>query len=268
MSRKHHGRCIRAQVKIAAPADDVYRAWADPEHIAQWFVDRAEGTCTPGEVMTWIFDAFRMRLPIPILEAEPGKRIVTGSEAGVAGPLPVLMEVDIETVDGGTMLRLVSSGFSEDPDKSGDGDGVQSGWEMALATLKYWLEHGRPTGRLHHLGVRPTSASWPTLCALYAGADGLARWLDDVRAPTTLAAGDRISATLAGAPLTGAVLAHTGREVLVEWTELGGVIGLKAFAMGPARAVALDLRAWGTTSPAIASTIESAMERLVAAAGS
>ncbi len=80
MTRKHHGRCVRATATFKAPAADVWRAWADPEHIAQWFVDRAEGTCRAGEVMTWMFDAFQMRLPLPILEAEPGKRLKTPAE--------------------------------------------------------------------------------------------------------------------------------------------------------------------------------------------
>ena len=48
MTRKHHGRCIRATKTINASPTDVWRAWADPEHIAQWFVDRAEGTAKPG----------------------------------------------------------------------------------------------------------------------------------------------------------------------------------------------------------------------------
>jgi uncharacterized protein YndB with AHSA1/START domain len=268
MTRKHHGRCVRTTKTINTSPAEVWRAWTDPEHIAQWFVDRAEGTAKPGEVMTWMFDAFQYRIPVPVLEAEPGRTFVTGSEAGVAGPLPVLMEVEIETAAGGSVLRLVNSGFSEDPAKDDEVEGVRSGWEMALATLAYWLEHGRPMGRLHRLAMRPTTAAWEQLATLFAGRDGLRRWLDDVHAPDRLAAGDLITASIAGRPLSGTVLVHTGREALVEWSELGGVLGLKAFPMGPTRAVALDLSVWANRSPDLASTIESTLERLAAAAGS
>jgi uncharacterized protein YndB with AHSA1/START domain len=266
MTRKHHGRCVTAGITIAAPAREVWRAWADPERIAQWFVDRAEGTCKPGEVMTWIFDAFGYRLPVPILEAEPGARLVTGAAAGVAGPLPVLMELDIETVDGGSRLRLVNSGFSEDPAKDDDVDGVRSGWEMALATLKFWLENHASASRRHHFAMRPRPRSWPASSAGFGGRAGLARYLDDVTAPEELRAGDRVTATLAGRALTGSVLVSTGREVLLEWSELAGVLGLKSFVAGPAHAIAFDLSTWRAEALGDLA-LDRALDQLVTAAG-
>lgn len=237
---------MRAGVTVATPALDLWRAWADPEHIAQWFVDRAEGTCKPGEVMTWIFEAFSYRIPVPILEAEPGKRFVTGADAGVVGPLPKLLEVDIETVDGGSKLRLVDSGFSEDASADDEFEGVRSGWDMALHQLKWWLEHSTSGARNHMFAMRSTTATWEQLATRYSGATGLATFLDDVDAPAKLTVGDRVSAKLAGHPFTGRVLAHTGREFLLEWSELTGVVGFKAFTTGPTRSVAIDLSAWGS----------------------
>src|SRR5690606_23746181 len=41
--RPHVGRVVRKEIEITADAARVYEAWADPERIATWFVDRAEG---------------------------------------------------------------------------------------------------------------------------------------------------------------------------------------------------------------------------------
>ena len=79
MNRKHHGRMIDASVRIDTTPLRAWQTWADPEHSANWFVDRAEGIAAPGEVMSWFFDRFNYRMPVPIVEAEPGKTFVTGS---------------------------------------------------------------------------------------------------------------------------------------------------------------------------------------------
>lgn len=40
---QHKGRIIRAEMETSATPDQAWEAWADPEKIAQWFVDRATG---------------------------------------------------------------------------------------------------------------------------------------------------------------------------------------------------------------------------------
>lgn len=50
--QKPKGRVIRARMETRASADAVWRAWADPEEIAHWFVDRAEGVAQEGR--TWL----------------------------------------------------------------------------------------------------------------------------------------------------------------------------------------------------------------------
>ena len=56
-----------------------WQAWADPQHIAHWFVDRAEGEATPGSAMKWFVDTFGDSLDVPIVEATPGGTFVRGS---------------------------------------------------------------------------------------------------------------------------------------------------------------------------------------------
>jgi hypothetical protein len=162
------------------------------------------------------------------------------------------MEVDIETVDGSTTrLRLVNSGFSDDPasDDQGQGSrGVASGWTMALATLKHWLERHRGAPlRRHIMAIRPVTTTWPAIEALYADTT-LARWIPDL-------------------PVTGGVLAHTGREVLVEWTEQSAVVGIKAFGTGDTITVGFDVSAWRAEPlDDLKPVLDRALDRLAAAA--
>lgn len=225
--RKRHGRTIEAETRITTTPARAWAAWAEPEQIANWFVDRAEGRAAPGEVMTWMFDAFNYRQPVPIQEATPGDTLVIGSgdQPGPHGH-PYMLEITIAADGGETIVRLVNSGFCEGASFDDEFDGVASGWKMALATLKQWLERYPDARRRHHIVFEPAAFAAARLRALYATVEGRRRWLEPLLA--------------ADAP----VLADTGREVLLAWDARGGVLGLKAFRMGPQPMLALDASAW------------------------
>ena len=225
--RKHHGRIIDTSVRIDTSPHRAWRAWADPQHIANWFVDRAEGVARPGEVMTWFFDTFNYRQPVPIVEAEPDKTFVIGSgdHPGPQG-LPYLMEITISQESGETVVHLVNSGFSHDAAFDDEFEGVVSGWDMALATMKYWLEHHGDSRRRHRIVIRPAEYSYDALRPLFRESGVRNHWLK----PLLTADAD--------------VLADTGREVLLAWPQREAVLGLKAFRMGPQPVVALDFSTW------------------------
>jgi activator of Hsp90 ATPase-like protein len=61
------GRIIRAEIRTKATPQQAYDAWADPERLAHWFPDRAEGKAEPGATITWIFDKFDCRIPCEVL---------------------------------------------------------------------------------------------------------------------------------------------------------------------------------------------------------
>jgi uncharacterized protein YndB with AHSA1/START domain len=42
-SFEQKGREIRAEIQTTATTEQAWEAWADPEKIAQWFVDRVAG---------------------------------------------------------------------------------------------------------------------------------------------------------------------------------------------------------------------------------
>jgi len=226
MKRTHHGRVIDTSIRLKTTPMRAWQAWADPQHIANWFVDRAEGQATPGGTMKWFFDTFGYALDVPIVEAEPGRTFVTAGDQPGPDALPYLMEITITKDGDETVMHLVNSGFSTDPKKDDDFNGVVSGWAAALARLKVWLEHYPLRTRHHDLVVRPAEFTWEGLRPFYATAEARARWMEpDV-------------------PAGGRVLCDTGAELILALDDRDGTVDLKAFTMGPQRMVGLDLSVW------------------------
>lgn len=246
-TRRHVGRRVDREIEIAAEPQEVLEAWAAPDEIARWFVDRADGRMEPGATVTWHFDHFGYHLPIEVYDAVPGERLAFGGE--VPGRPPALQEVIVRQRGGATLLRVINSGFGAGADWDEEYQGVDSGWQMALATLKHWMETYRGSGgeRDHLLSVRPGEFTYAELQPLFTTARGLASWLADEaeveREP--LAAGGAVRLKLAGGlTLDGEVLARTATEVLLSWPEVRGVLSLKCFAISGGRAAGLELSGW------------------------
>lgn len=244
--REHQGRVVRKEIRIAATPEEVYEAWADPAQIASWFVDSAVGRAEEGEFMTWIFEHFGYQLPIPVVEAVPGERLVFAGE--LPGRPPFLQEIFIERDGEETVLRLANSGFGEGEQWDDEYEGVDSGWIMALTTLKHWLERHKGEARTHVLAMSRGQFEYEGMQPLFTTAEGLQSWLgSDVEvSKEPLGVGDRVKLELGElGPLEGTVLARSSRELLLDWPQGNGVLGLKAFSMGSAgRAFAVDLNTW------------------------
>ena len=147
-SKTHHGRIIETSIRIKSTPQRVWAAWADPQQIANWFVDRAQGEGRAGNTVKWFFDTFGYVMDIPVVESEPGKTFVTAGDDGPDG-MPYLMEITISKDGDDTVMHLVNSGFSEDPKKDETYKGTVSGWAHALTTMKVWLEQF-PLRTRHH----------------------------------------------------------------------------------------------------------------------
>jgi uncharacterized protein YndB with AHSA1/START domain len=270
-ARRHVGPVVRKEISIDATPEEVWEAWAEPEGIARWFVDRAEGRMEAGATVTWIFETFGYRLPIEVYEAVRGRTLVFGGEP--PGRPQALQEVHVRQAGGSTLLRLANSGFYEE-DEEGVA-GVDSGWDMALATLRHQLERYPGRRRVHHFVMRPARFEYEDAVPLFTTAEGLGRWLAPgvEVSPAPAEAGSRVrvpaSDELPGG-LRGEVLARTPWEVLLSWPEQGGVLGLKAFKMGEDRAVALDFSAWPEGGPenaaeaGVGEELRAALDRAVA----
>ena len=87
------------------------------------------------------------------------------------------MEITITKEGGDTVMRLVNSGFSEDPTKDETYKGTVSGWANALTMMKVWLEQYPMRTRHHDLVVRTVAHTPEQLRPLYATVEGRALWL-------------------------------------------------------------------------------------------
>jgi len=140
----HAGRKMEHSIVVAASPEEVYRAWADPEKISQWFTDQAEGRAEPGAKVTWVFEKFNYRIPYEVVAAEAGKRLAVRWVPSPGRP-PGVLEVTIESQGGSTLVRLVNSGFLEGAEWQNEFDGVESGGDG-------FLGHGREPGRRAFFG--------------------------------------------------------------------------------------------------------------------
>jgi uncharacterized protein YndB with AHSA1/START domain len=243
---EHKGRIIRAEIETLATPQQAWEAWADPEKIAHWFVDRAAGEAKPGGTMTWFFDGFGYVLPYKVVDAEPGKLFVLKWEGSQGGPVGIL-EVTIERKGGATLIQLVNSGFREDAAWDEEYEGVASGWRMSLAILKYYLENHFGRAKTALLIMRPASFTYEQLHTYFVDASKLSLWLTRSGAIGKVGDACRLELRDGGTSmetLTGCVLADTGREVTLSWQEIGGTLELKGFAMGPQRVVGVRCISW------------------------
>ncbi len=174
-SFEHKGRILRTEIKTSATPEQAWEAWADPEKIAQWFVDRATGEAKPGETMTWFFDKFGYVLPYKIVEAVPGNLIVFKWEAPQGNP--GILEVRIEREGSATIVRLINSGFREGAAWDEEYEGVSSGWKMALAILKFYLENHFARKKTTIFIFQPAKFTYEEVLQNFLDPTRLAMWL-------------------------------------------------------------------------------------------
>ena len=262
----HHGRHLTLTLDTSATPEQVWRAWADPEILSQWFADRVRGEARTGATMTWIFEKFGYEFPYHVVEASPPSHLVLGG--ALPGRPPFLLEIIIRRAGGMTRLELVNSGFLDGGEWDEEYEGVFSGWQMALGILRHYLERyfGQPKGGF--LAMQPADIALAESLPWFTDEQLLQRWLTDrgtlgeAGAPVDLrlASGDRVRGT---------VLARTKREIAVSWEDERVVLELKAFAAGPGvRMVAVRGTGWGVAPERlqnIESEMAAAVARLVAA---
>ena len=254
-ANEHGGRSIEAEITAHTDPLRAWEAWADPGKLAGWFVDRAVGEGRSGETMTWIFERFGLELPYAVLESVPGERIVFGPASKDVPPF--LLEITLTRAGGDTRIRLVNSGFGASADFDEQFAGIDSGWRMALAILKEYLERHFGMPKATFLALRPAVFEFATLAPWFTEAGRLGQWLGSGSGVGDV--GDGVSLTLFdGATLTGEVLCRTPTEVALRWTEIGGTCELKAFSQGAQRVLCIRGFGWGM-APADARALEARM---------
>jgi len=256
----HHpdGRRIETEMHTTASPEEVWKAWTDPATISKWFADEARGEARAGNTLVWTFRGFG-DVPYLVKVADPpGHLILTGE---VPGRGPFALEIVVRRSGALTILRLVNSGFLDGAGWDEEYEGVVSGWAASLALLKHYLERHRNAPRHAALLVHPAPVSPSDLYRYFTEPSRLAAWLTrdgaigEVGQHATLVLQD-------GSPMSGSVIAATGREKALTWDEEDGtVVELKGFAGARQRMVGIRLTTWGPDAGRLAR-----LERLLAPA--
>lgn len=252
------------EIRIPAEPEKVWAAWADPKHVRRWFSDEARGDLEVGGELVHVFHGHgehRYR----VVEVDAPRRLVLEGEMDGRAFRQI---VEIRSERGATVLRLVHSGFgSADPD-SEIVQGIDSGWTMALAVMRHYVERYFGRDKVAIPVFRPARFEYRSLLAeRYQDATGLGTWLTD--GASAVPDSGPVALTLrSGRSVTGSVLARTDHEVAVSWEEVEGVLELKAFGAGPgARVLGVRALTWSDDRELpglLRAELTEAIERLVA----
>ena len=134
---------IKRTIELGASPARVWVALADPAGLASWFPDRVEGLAPEEGETGWLVWNNHGRYAIMIEWLEPGRRLVwrwaRKPETPLEGGYNTTVEWTLaEREGGGTILRLVESGFRTESDRE---DNV-GGWKHELGELVDHLKAG------------------------------------------------------------------------------------------------------------------------------
>ena len=249
-------------IRIDAAPETVWAAWADPEHVRRWFSDDAHGDLEAGGELVHEFEGHGAHRYTVVEVDAPRRLVLEGEMDGRA----FRQEVEVRQEGGSTVLKLVHSGFGPSDPDSEIVQGIDSGWTMALALLRHYVEHHFGRDKTTISAFRPARFDYDRLLReRYLSADGLGRWLTD--GSSGLDGGGDVALTLrSGRSVSGSVLTLTDHEVSLSWEEVEGVLELKAFGSGPdSRVLGVRLVTWSDDRERVAeleSELQEAVERL------
>jgi uncharacterized protein YndB with AHSA1/START domain len=174
-------RDIERELWIAADPEDVWTAFTEAEHIMNWFAPSADSAPGVGGFIELSWDR---GLAPPnrghILEWEPGAHLRMTWRDAPGGEHELPVELTLVRKDGGTLLRLVHSGFLSDASWDDEYESHGRGWTYELRSLKYYLEQQFGRTRQSVLERFPASGDVAETWRSVVGASGVIKVLDDV----------------------------------------------------------------------------------------
>lgn len=140
------GRRARFAIRIAAPAERVFRHLATAEGLDAWFTEGAALDPVAGGALVFRWPGLlpggaALELAGEVVEHAPPRRFAFRwqADSGLTAPL---CEIDIAAEAGGARVSLVETGFRDDAIGLHDLLNRQGGWAQQLTRLKAFLEHG------------------------------------------------------------------------------------------------------------------------------
>lgn len=248
------GPRVRLSTLVQAPAERVWKAWADPADLSRWFTDEARGEVVEGGTYAWRFDGFDAEIAYPVVTVREPELLVFAGEDPETGPYA--LEIRIDANSAGTRVQLVNSGFPEGAEGDAGFVDIRSGWTLALGVLQHYVAHHAGAPKVTAQRYVDTRVDARRIADIFfSESHGLAEWLTSRGG---IGGRDQsVSLTLQdGRSVTGQVLARTETEVAISWGEEDAVLELKSFASGDGRTVGLRLTGWGYSDTELATARE------------
>jgi len=200
-------RSITKTVTVGASPDAVFRMLTEAEELVRWFpVDARVAPGVGGSI--WLSWGGGTEGAAPITAWEDGRHLQWTESRG---PAKLAVDFHLEAAaGGGTIVRLVNSGFGAGPDWDDEFHMTNGGWQYFLEHLRVYVDHhcGKPRDLISFRDTVPFSHTGAF--ARLIGADGLSRDRALEQCPaggryeTSTAHGDRISGVvLSASPETG-----------------------------------------------------------------
>jgi uncharacterized protein YndB with AHSA1/START domain len=131
---------VRAGMLIRKPADEVFRAFADPAITTRFWFTKSSGQMTPGAKLRWDWEMFGVSTQVIVKAVEDNRRILF--EWSDDNPTTVELRFTSCGRDA-TFVEVAETGLHGDGDEIASyAAGSTGGFTMVLCALKALLEHG------------------------------------------------------------------------------------------------------------------------------
>ena len=166
-------RNIEREFLIDADPAEVWKALTEAAEITRWFApfaDSAPGI--DGHIsLSWNIDGLMQKCPIRAWS--PEEHLCMGWRVGPGEGREVPVDIRLERADGGTLLRLVHSGFLSDASWDEEYESHGRGWSFELRSLKYYLENFLGKNRRYIVERFPIPGDLKESWATIVGASGV-----------------------------------------------------------------------------------------------
>ncbi len=260
MPEKPSSHRVSLRSVIAAPVERVWSAWVEPEQLTGWYADSIQGSLAArGQRAVASWDSLGMSIELEVIERVERRRLVVRAELGSGAQTQRIM---LSAVDGGTEILLEHDGLLSRDER----EGVESGWTIALALLREYVERYPGQTRRSFAILGGARAALPRIYAQFVRPG----WLADP--PPRLTMGRRVALRVRGGPsLWVEVIADVpGRELALRCSEMSAVIALRALPARPIWLAGAIVSCWSTDTAAIEAlerALTTGVQRLLAAFG-